>query len=118
MAELARLYPWLEAAAGALPERLRHDMHVALEEAVVNVAMHGLPPGDAHGIEVRLLLDAAAAELVVEDRGPAFDPLATPEQPREGPGGLGLRLLRRFCPEPSYRRLDGRNRLSLRFPLR
>jgi hypothetical protein len=33
------------------------------------------------------------------------------------PGGLGLGLLRHHCPHLRYRREDGRNLLTLRFPI-
>lgn len=112
IAGLGRLYPWLEEQAAGLPDTLRHAMHVALEEAVVNVAMHGAPTA----IRVRLALEATAAVLVVEDDGPAFDPVAAPGAgPREGPGGAGLKLLRHFCRDMGYVRDGGMNRLTLRF---
>jgi anti-sigma regulatory factor (Ser/Thr protein kinase) len=57
----------------------------------------------------------------VEDAGRPFDPGAAelPARPASladaMPGGLGLRLLRHHCRDLSYRRTDGRNRLTLRF---
>jgi serine/threonine-protein kinase RsbW len=120
MAGLARLYPWLEAAAAGLPDKLRHDMHVALEEAVVNVAMHALPADARDGIVVRLERAAGpvlvGAVLVVEDNGTAFNPVAAPDASgRDAPGGLGLKLLRHFCRDVRYERAEGVNRLTMRF---
>jgi anti-sigma regulatory factor (Ser/Thr protein kinase) len=123
--DLGRLYPWLDDAAAArnVPGATVRKMHVALEEAVANVAMHAYGP-DADGeITIRLFASPDAAALVVEDAGPAFDPTSARPRPRAASieeaevGGLGLTLLRHFCRDISYERAGGRNRLTLRFPL-
>ncbi len=121
--DLGRLYPWLDAAASSLPGAMLHGMHVVLEEAVANVAMHGFAPGERGEITVRLDLSADAASLVVEDSGRRFDPTTAPVAERPAslweaePGGLGLVLLRHYCRDISYERTGDRNRLTLRFPL-
>ncbi len=122
--DLARLYPWLEAAASArnLPAPMVQTMHVALEEAAMNIAMHAYGPGGDGEITIRLLATPKAASLVLEDAGPEFDPTAAPARERPAsldeatPGGLGLTLLRHYCPDIRYERTDARNRLTLRFP--
>jgi len=119
--DLARLYPWLDerAAARRLPKPMLHGMHVALEEAAANAAMHGFPDE----IQVRLCCSDAAATLVVEDNGRAFDPTVVSPAARPAslaetkPGGLGLMLLRHYCADVNYERAGARNRLTLRFPL-
>ncbi|MDR3521628.1 MAG: ATP-binding protein [Acidocella sp.] len=124
LADLSRLYPWFEDAAAklGLPKPLVQKMQVAAEEAVMNVAMHAYAPGSADKIEVRLSAMQAVAELVIEDSGPEFDPLSVAEKPQPASlaeaevGGLGMKLLKRYCPDISYARLDGRNQLKLRFP--
>ena len=124
-ADLARLYPWLDAAAdaAALPPSVLNGMHVALEEAVANVAMHAYPADAPGEIAIRLTrLPDGAAALTVEDRGPPFDPTAAPAHPPHPasiqdaePGGLGLTLMRHYCSAIAYERVDGTNRLILRF---
>jgi anti-sigma regulatory factor (Ser/Thr protein kinase) len=124
-ADLARLYPWLDTQADArhLPKTVLARMHVALEEAVMNVAMHAFSPGEPGEITVRLDTSPDGAALVVEDSGRPFDPTAAPSPERPTslsearPGGLGLTLLRHYCREISYARIGDRNRLTLRFPL-
>lgn len=124
---LASLYGWLDEAAQTaapamtLSAATLQAMHVALEEAVMNVAMHAFPAGTQDGIVVSLLASAEAAILTVEDDGPPFDPTrpaaassAASLEDAE-PGGLGLRLLRHYCPDIGYERDGGRNRLTLRF---
>ena len=120
--DLARVYPWLDEAIQPcrLPDALSHAMHVALEEAVQNVAMHA---GEPEIIEVTFLLSERIATLVVADNGREFDPTAAPvtnpaTRLQQGePGGLGLTLLRHYCDDIRYERVGERNRLTLRFPL-
>jgi anti-sigma regulatory factor (Ser/Thr protein kinase) len=47
--DLARAYPWLDEVTfgAAIPHRILSRMHVVLEEAVANVALHGFGPGIA-----------------------------------------------------------------------
>lgn len=125
LADLERLYPWLstEAETRRLPPATVQKMHVALEEAVMNVAMHAYGPDATGRITIRLLTAPDTAALVIEDAGPAFDPTVAPARDRPSsledarPGGLGLTLLRHFCGDIGYERAGGHNRLTLRFPL-
>jgi anti-sigma regulatory factor (Ser/Thr protein kinase) len=124
-ADLGLLYPWLDAAAEAWnpSEQLLNGMHVALEEAVMNVAMHAFAPDEAGEITIRLHTSPETASLIVEDSGRAFDPTAVPAAAPSAnlmdkpPGGLGLTLLHHYCNDITYQRIAGRNLLTLRFPL-
>jgi anti-sigma regulatory factor (Ser/Thr protein kinase) len=124
-ADLARLYPWLHDAAAAhgIPENVSQAMHVALEEAVMNAAMHAYDENAPGVIVVRLGMSPSTATLCVEDRGPEFDPTkATPQALPDSladamPGGRGLVLLGHFCRDIAYRRDGEWNLLTLRFPL-
>lgn len=119
--DLVRLWPWLDAEAADLPRRMRHGMHVALEEAVMNVATYAFQPGDPGEIRVLLVRSAAAAMLVIEDSGYEFDPTKVAPATRPAtlaeaePGGLGLTLLHHYCRDIRYERAGVRNRLTLRF---
>jgi anti-sigma regulatory factor (Ser/Thr protein kinase) len=125
-ADLARLYPWLDDAAKpfALPPKLLNGMHVALEEVVMNVAMHGYKDAEGGDIIVRLRIEAEVATLQVEDHGPPVDPVAAMQAAKpfdladHHAGGLGHILLRHFCKDISYTREMDSNRLTLRFPIR
>jgi len=114
--DLARLYPWLDEAGARLgiTDPLLGRMHVALEEAVMNIVMHGDTP-EGEQIIVRL---SAGPALTVEDAGREFNPVTAPEKtvpPSDEPGGLGLKLLRHYCETLSYRRADERNILTMQF---
>lgn len=122
-ADLERLHPWFDAEARALPGSVQHSMRVALEEAVMNAAMHAFPSHGSGEITVRLCVSPATAALIVEDTGRLFDPTAEPARARQTnildaePGGLGLTLLRHYCRDIRYERANERNRLTMRFPL-
>lgn len=113
-----RLRGFLEAQG--LPGRLGDHAELLVEEAVMNIAMHGFE--DVTGIVVDLALEAGpdSCTLVFEDGGRAFDPTRgeLPGRPRSlaeaEPGGLGLVLMRRLARELVYERLpEGRNRLRV-----
>jgi anti-sigma regulatory factor (Ser/Thr protein kinase) len=123
LADLARLYPWLDevTATRGWSSRFLNGMHVALEEAVMNVAMHAFPTDQSGEIVVTFMVRDQSAFLIVEDEGVPFDPVAAEvadplvriqEHP---PGGLGLTLMRHFCQNISYERRNGRNTLTLCF---
>jgi len=121
--DLIRLYPWLDEAARShgVPDAMLYGMHVALEEAVMNVAMHAFPADDPGDIDVRLCVSTDVATLVIEDAGRAFDPTRAmahtgPDSLEEAtPGGMGLRLMHHYCKDMFYQRTGTGNRLTLRF---
>lgn len=122
-AQLPALQAWLHDCwqGEGLPAGDAFPFELALEEVFMNVAMHGTPAGSAvPQVECRLAVAADAIELVVEDGGPAFDPLqrATPDLDAaldDRPvGGLGIHLVRQMMDEVSYQRTGQRNRLTMR----
>ena len=123
--DLARLYPWLDAVGThhRLPSPLLHAMQIALEEVVMNVAMHAFTPGDKGEITARLMMQPDAAVLVVANSGPPFDATSAPERPRPKslaeaqPGGVGLKLLRHYCKDISYARKNELNSANPSFSL-
>jgi anti-sigma regulatory factor (Ser/Thr protein kinase) len=124
-ADFTRFYAWLaEALAGReIAEGVLYKLHVAAEEAIMNVAKHAYLPGAFGEFSVRLSLSPEQAVLRIEDAGRPFDPVTAPMPNRPAsledakPGGLGITLMRQYCPDITYERAQGRNRLTLRFPL-
>jgi anti-sigma regulatory factor (Ser/Thr protein kinase) len=120
-AALRRLTPFVAAfaQAQALSAELLYALTLCVEEAASNAVRHGTP-----NAPVQLSLHAAADTVVAElvDHGIPFDPLQAPPpvQPatlaEARPGGLGIHLMREFCPDIRYARQDGANRLTLTFP--
>jgi anti-sigma regulatory factor (Ser/Thr protein kinase) len=105
----------------ALPAGDAMRMELGLEEVFINVVTHGLASADMVDapVTVDLCLADGSLELVVEDPGPAFDPLATaPVDTTTGMdtrlmGGLGIHLVRTMLDDVRYERIDGRNRLVM-----
>jgi anti-sigma regulatory factor (Ser/Thr protein kinase) len=104
------------AARHAIPEDVRTDMYVALEEIISNVVQHGI---GASRIDIMLTNTLDALQVDIADDGEPFDPFTTPspdlsQDIAERPvGGLGVFLVRQLT-ESSYRRRGGLNHVRLR----
>jgi anti-sigma regulatory factor (Ser/Thr protein kinase) len=110
---------------------LTFAIDVCLEELLTNIARHGAAApvngdpsaGERPTVSVRISLTIAdeVVELMVEDDGRAFDVSKAPAHPVRQPlaevpvGGLGLQLIRSFTSDIGYRRLNGRNLVTLHF---
>lgn len=107
------------AARHALPDDLRHDMYVAVEELVSNVIRHGSTPGRRPRITVDLACRPDAFTAMVSDGGPPFNPLSIAPPDVTAPladrsiGGLGILLVRQLTDDVRYRRRMGRNHVRL-----
>ncbi|MBS0396302.1 MAG: ATP-binding protein [Proteobacteria bacterium] len=108
---------WSEAG---LPAEGAWPFELALEEAFMNVVLHGSPGDRVAAVDVVLALDGDALTLTLSDDGPPFDPLGIPspdtDAPLEArrPGGLGVHLVRRLMDQVGYARIAERNELRLR----
>ena len=93
----------------------RFAVWLALEEAVVNVFLHGNHGDSGKRIFVRYLVTPDEVLLEVEDQGHGFDPDRVPDPLTEPyldrPGGRGLFLLRTYMTWVSFNR-EG-NRVTL-----
>jgi anti-sigma regulatory factor (Ser/Thr protein kinase) len=84
----------------------------------MNVVMHGSRASQPR-VEVRLAASDADITLVVEDEGPAFDPLSVPPPESAASleqrpvGGLGVFLVRQMMDTVEYQRLTCRNQLRM-----
>jgi anti-sigma regulatory factor (Ser/Thr protein kinase) len=103
------------AEAHALPEGVRHSVHVALDELLANVLSHGQAGRDPCSVTVEAGLDQDRLTVTVTDDGAAFDPfghdapdttLSVEERPI---GGLGIHLVEQLMDQVSYQRRDGHN---------
>jgi serine/threonine-protein kinase RsbW len=88
-------------------ESSRFAVRLALEEGISNAFRHGhrtLPPG----VPIHLSYLATDKELrvVIQDRGPGFDPASVPdptlEQNLEVPSGRGLMLMRAYMTSVTF----------------
>ena len=101
--------------------RTMNRVEVVLEELVSNLVRHSK---DVKLVTVAAGYRAGVVELVVEDDGDPFDPLAAPDPnpfttlPEAQLGGLGIHLVRQLTNSANYDRVgsgaEARNRVSVR----
>jgi serine/threonine-protein kinase RsbW len=105
------------STAGPPPAELL-KFELALEEVFMNVVMHG-SPGACTQVEVSVLFSEGRLTLMVENDGPAFDPLRLPAPDvaasleERKVGGLGVFLVRQMMDDVSYERVAARNQLRM-----
>ena len=95
------------------------NIHLAIEEAVTNVIMYAYPQGEEHEfmLTAHMLENRLIFKLI--DSGKEFDPTLQPEADvtlslEDRPiGGLGIFLIRKIMQAVDYRRVDGKNILTM-----
>jgi anti-sigma regulatory factor (Ser/Thr protein kinase) len=94
----------------------------ALEELFSNIVLYAFDDDkDGHPIVIRLERETGGLTLMLEDDGRTFDPLSAPVPDTSLPldqrpiGGLGLFITQRLASSIEYRRVDGKNRVTVRF---
>jgi anti-sigma regulatory factor (Ser/Thr protein kinase) len=104
----------------ALSQRTVFAVELVLEEALMNVISYAFQDDAWHEIDLTVQIEGGDVVLRIEDGGIAFDPLQVPERTPPAsideavPGGLGIRLVRRFASSAAYERLGKRNVLTVR----
>lgn len=101
-------------------DEVKHDINMALEEAVANIIYYGYDDKDHHLIGIEI--DGKNNEVVfkIEDDGSPFNPLEVepPETDlphRQRPaGGFGIHLMRNSVDYMGYRREGEKNILTLK----
>jgi anti-sigma regulatory factor (Ser/Thr protein kinase) len=97
----------------------RHELYLALDELVANVAHYAYEAGATRHIALDLERRPETLRVTITDRGRAFNPLTNVRPPRDVPieeleiGGLGIFLVTQMVDEARYRRRDGKNVLTL-----
>ena len=122
LSELKRLAEWVKAwTQQELSADTSFAIQLCLEEAVANIIMHGGARDDHLMIVIELERKGATLIARIEDTGCEFDPTQFPslsiakalEDAKVG--DYGIHLMRSFASGMHYERLEGRNRLTLRF---
>ncbi len=94
-----------------------HDVILSVDEALTNVIRHAYGEQNKdEKIQLMLCDQTEKIEIIIEDQGPCFDPLAhpTPELPPKKPGGLGIYFVRALMDGVDYQALKPQgNRLRL-----
>jgi serine/threonine-protein kinase RsbW len=122
IADLPELSRWIESCTRQdVSSDVAFAVALCLEEAVVNIIMHGGDEGDPLEITVELERERGALTARIEDNGRAFDPTRVPSRAPATSlkdakiGDLGIHLMRSFANEMRYGRSGGRNQLTLLF---
>ena len=115
---------WAEAHIKALAkdagfgEDERHEIGIAVREAMVNAVVHGNHYSTEKKVNLNLDLSETALTMVIEDSGTGLDLAALPDPLAEEnmlrPSGRGLLIVRAFMDEFTVeRRTEGGSRLRL-----
>ena len=97
----------------------KSGVHLAIEEAVVNVMQYAYPEGTKGDIYLSVTADNDNIRFELRDSGKAFDPIAMPEVDVESHvnkhsiGGLGIHLIRHYMDSISYEHKDNQNVLTM-----
>jgi len=109
------------AGAAGLESEDMDKLDLVLEEILVNIARYAYE-GGAGDVEVAYATDGGSLLVEVTDGGRSFNPLeAAPPDLALGladrpVGGLGVLLVKQIVGSLRYRRENGRNTVSFRFP--
>lgn len=91
-----------------LNESLVFKILLAVEEAFVNIVKHSLKNDPFEEIRIEALIQGKKIEIILEDKGPSFDPRTTLSidieeiRKRVRKGGLGLILISHLMDEINY----------------
>ena len=102
-----------------LPADVGFSLNLALEEAVVNVMKYAYPEGEEHNIVLSVKLTDNRLMFKLIDAGKPFDPTVVPDADvslsaeERQIGGLGIFLVRQIMDAVEYRRIDGKNILTM-----
>ena len=124
MAEIARVAALVDSfgAEHRLLNEVVVALNVSLDEILNNIISYAYEDAGRHDIFVRLELRPGKVEVIVEDDGKPFDPLAVaipnPRIKSRAEGGAGLQFVRNLTDELTYVRRDGINQLRLMKKLR
>jgi sigma-B regulation protein RsbU (phosphoserine phosphatase) len=97
----------------------KSGVHLAIEEAVVNVMQYAYPEGTKGDVYLSVTADNENIRFELRDSGKAFDPTAMPEVDVESHvnkhsiGGLGIHLIRHYMDSISYEHKDNQNVLTM-----
>lgn len=114
---------WLDGGicADKPPDRLTFALGLCVEELLMNTLMHGASTEEALVATIEVELFPDRIELVYQDNAQPFDITQLPEAHPDrslaeiAPGGLGVKLMRRFTDRLEYEKVPTGNRVTCVF---
>jgi len=103
-----------------LSEACITDINICLDELFTNTISYGFEDDCEHIIRFTINLDNKVLTLNIEDEGIPFNPLEKkdPEIPADlidvRIGGLGIHIVRKLMDDISYKREQGKNKLTMK----
>lgn len=119
--EIHRMFSLVEAfcRANRIGDDRLFDIRLVLDEAVINIIVHGYEDRLDHTINVSLVLDDPTLTIRIDDDAAAYNPLDAPPPRFDLPieerriGGLGVHIIKALARSVEYRRAGGRNHLMI-----
>lgn len=103
----------------------RYVVALAFEEMATNIIKYGFEDAaNSEPVDVSLSYTPSVIKLTLEDAGREFNPLKCGEPETLNPvedreiGGLGVHLVRRMADSMEYKRVDGKNILTINVKLK
>jgi serine/threonine-protein kinase RsbW len=99
---------------------LRMNLNLVMEEMVSNVIFYAYPKGVEAEIELVAECDGKELSFVLSDNGKEFDPTLKEDlnldiNPSEREiGGMGIYIVKNIMNKVSYKRLEGKNLLTMK----
>ena len=120
--EISAADAWIEEVGRSwgIAERTTFGARICVAEIAANVLEHGATPAEPAQLGVTLRRRESGLDVEITDSGRPFDPTTLPEPPLSDAieaahiGGLGLRLVRSYASEVTYRHDGVCNHLTLR----
>ena len=105
---LGRMLHGLLTESG-FPAAFADDVELVFEEAAVNVIKHAYGGNAGKVFNMEIEIDAGGIQLILKDKGPAFDPKGRPKADLQENirlkkrGGLGLLLMHELMDKVEYK---------------
>ena len=106
-----------------LTEHVVYNGTLALEEVFSNIINYAYDDQNVHSITCQMYIENAQLNLAIMDDGRPFNPLSSPPPDIDAPlenrciGGLGIHMMRELTDAIDYRRIEGKNVLTLKINL-
>jgi|SRR5208337_3413958 len=104
----------------SIPPETEHDLKLALDEMITNLAQHAYPGGGEHHFTLQITVSNEEFVARIEDDGVEFNPTKHPIPDLDAPleerkvGGLGVYLVRQIMTSVEYQHVAGKNVVTLR----